>query len=82
MACVLIGATEGNRVLSGQDLGWDQQIDWMVVKGCVQATNVIFVLVGPSKHLANARKEPDLKEIGTYENKQQVWNYYYVELIH
>lgn len=47
MACVFIGAAGGSWVLSGQDLGRDQQKDWMVVQGSTQATSVIFVLVGP-----------------------------------
>lgn len=54
----------------------------MVIQGSARATSVIFVLVGRCKHLANPRKEPDMQEIGTYENKQPVQHYYYAEVIH
>lgn len=36
----------GKSALSGQDLGWDKQIDWKAVQGRTGAAVVIFVLVG------------------------------------
>lgn len=78
--CVLIGAARGSRHCL--DRIW-AEISGEIGRrfgGSVRAAAVIFVLVG---HSANPRKkkekrEPDVQETQTYENKQPVTCYYTV----
>lgn len=83
MACVLIGAAQGSRVLSGQDLGPDQQIGGPVGLGQCSSHQRHLCFSWTSRNAELIQEESQtLQETETYENKQPVPRDYFVKFIH